>query len=331
MNTRLRIRIPGVVQGAGFRPWVYRLAVERGISGFVRNIGWGVAIEVQAESAEMIESFLGAVSIRSPRHSWRLESLSPIHGEQIFRIAGSEITDAVDPVLSPDVGICEKCRTELWEPGNRRYQYPFISCAECGPRQSITFRLPFDRAQTSWSEFSMCPSCELEYADCRDRRFHAQTISCPNCGPRFAFLNRDGQILAGGNEAIEVAAQHILHGEIIAIKGVGGFHLFVDASNESAVKELRRRKLREDKPFALMVASSKEAMRLARWSPIEMSALYSREAPIVLVRRRVDEDRIAQSVAPGLNQLGIMLASTGLHSLLLFKVGKPVVATRKCF
>jgi hydrogenase maturation protein HypF len=325
MIERLRIDIPGIVQGVGFRPWVFRGARTHSISGFVRNTPRGVLIEAQG-APRSLEDFQAAVAARADRVAWTVASLPVVEGETTFAILESTESAAADPVLSPDVAMCDACARELSDPQDRRFQYPFIACARCGPRQSVTHRLPFDRAATSWASFPMCPECRREYEDPNDRRFHAQTISCPRCGPELRFLVDGGRELATGAEAIALAAQRIRAGEIVAVKGVGGFHLMADAASDAAVARLRERKARERKPFALMVGSELQARRIARWSDAELHALRAPANPIVLVCRNADAT-VSHVVAPGLRRLGVMLAATGLHRMLLGAVGGPVVAT----
>ena len=333
MSPRMRILIPGVVQGIGFRPRVHRLACESrsngNIRGFVRNESSGVRIEAEARDPEVLSSFLDEVARISPREGWIVDKISDSpdsEEEPGFQIRASVFKSGADPVLSPDRGICDACRSEFGSQSNRRFRYPFISCAECGPRQSISLGLPYDRKSTSFAEFPMCEDCEHEFRDPEDRRFHAQAISCPRCGPQLELRARGGEILARGVSAIAEAARRIKGGDIIAAKGIGGFHLLADATSEEAITTLRLRKRREEKPFAIMVGSVEVAQDLACLSNAEIEVLRSPEAPVLLARRRTNTE-IAPSVAPGLNRLGILCASTGLHLLLLESVGGPIVAT----
>ena len=230
--------------------------------------------------------------------------------------------------MLPDIATCEECRREIFDPANRRYRYPFTNCTNCGPRFSIISGLPYDRANTSMRTFAMCPDCAREYDDPSDRRFHAQPNACPACGPALALWARDGQVLAAGDGALRRAVDALGSGAIVAVKGLGGFHLIVDATDEAAVRQLRDRKHREEKPFALMYPSRDLVARDCEMSPAEAELLGSPEAPIVLLARGVPAvPEVAASVAPGSPTLGVMLPYTPLHHLLMADLGRPVVAT----
>ena len=304
---RLQLRVRGAVQGVGFRPTVYGLAVGLGLSGFVRNDAEGVLIEVEGVGAEQ---FVHALRLEPPPLA-RIDSLDvvelpPVGGEG-FVIAETEDGPSLTRI-GADVAVCEECLSELFDPKSRFYRYPLVNCTHCGPRYTLTRALPYDRAQTSMAPFAMCPQCARDYADPGNRRFHAEPIACAECGPKLDAEIRD-------------VARCLADGGIVALKGLGGFHLLVNARDEPAVARLRRLKAREAKPFAVMVTNSASAARFAEIGVAERALLESRQRPIVLVRsRRV----LAPSVAPGLAEVGLMLAYTPLHWLVLHALaGEP--------
>ncbi|MCL5097438.1 MAG: carbamoyltransferase HypF [Candidatus Omnitrophica bacterium] len=347
---RLRICLRGAVQGVGFRPFVFRLAGELGVAGWVSNSAQGVAIEVEGAPAQL-KAFLLRLERDKPPRSFiqSLESswLDPL-GYSDFKIRASTVGERTALVL-PDIATCPECRREIFDPDNRRYRYPFTNCTHCGPRYSIIRALPYDRAHTTMRGFVMCAECAAEYANPADRRFHAQPNACPRCGPHLELWEAGGKISAIRHEAILAAAEALRQGAILAVKGLGGFQLLVDARQEEAVKRLRRRKHREEKPFALMFPSLAAVKELCEVSELEGRLLESAEAPIVLLRRRLDSRGtfealapgapkdgcrtaesqwpIAAAVAPGNPCLGIMLPYTPLHHLLMAELGFPVVAT----
>lgn len=326
---RLKVTVRGAVQGVGFRPFIYRLATELGLCGWVLNSSAGVFIEVEG-APERLREFLLKIEREKPAISFiqSLEStyLDPV-GYADFEIRASEYGEKTAMVM-PDVATCPDCLREVLDPANRRYLYPFTNCTNCGPRFTIIESLPYDRPATSMKKFTMCASCEAEYGDPRDRRFHAQPNACPACGPHLELWTRDHTSLATHNDSLKLAAERIRRGEIVAVKGLGGFHLIVDARSEDAVRELRRRKHREAKPFALMYPSLEMIERDCEVSDVESRLLCSPEAPIVLLKRRAGTDvRISPAVAPGNPYLGVMLPYTPLHHLLLRELGFPVVAT----
>lgn len=327
MSRRIRIQIPGIVQGIGFRPWVAKVADRFGLTGFVLNNGCGVVLEAQATGEENLAFFLSELATRSDQGLWIKTVIPVLETEATFEIKESETAKRVHPVLSPDRAICDECRRELFEPFSRRVRYPFISCADCGPRQSVTFALPFDRSRTSWGDWPMCHSCLREYTNRDDRRYHAQTTSCPTCGPTLQMRGVTGLLEAQGDPALFLAAEKILRGEVIAVKGTSGFHLFADATCEDAAKKVRELKRRPTKPLALMVESVEQALNLCNLSEQECKTLRSPEAPIVLARVREGELELRSWIAPGLNRIGLFLAPTGLHALLLQAVGRPLIAT----
>ncbi len=317
----VRIHITGVVQGVGFRPFVYRLATGLGLFGWVRNTSSGVEIEA-AGPEEALRDFAQRLREEAPPlarvEQVTAEPLPPpadLFGGR-FAILHSEGRPGDFLPISPDVAICEDCRRELFDPRDRRYRYPFINCTHCGPRFTIIRDIPYDRPNTTMAAFRMCPDCQAEYDDPANRRFHAQPNACPVCGPQVFFLNPEASSLPSGEAAIQAARVALRAGKVVAVKGLGGFHLACDAQNDAVVEELRRRKGRVDKPFALMAFDLETVERLCYLSPEERALLASRERPIVLLRRR-PEAPISPRVAPGNPCLGVMLPYTPLHYLLL--------------
>jgi hydrogenase maturation protein HypF len=331
VRERLRLQVSGLVQGVGFRPYVYRLAGELALQGWVRNDASGVAIEVEGDRPPL-EQFL----LRLPREAPRLASVQavastwlPAQGDAVFEIRGSEAGgERTVPVLA-DLAPCPDCLREIADPADRRHGYPFTNCTSCGPRASVVQALPYDRPHTTLAGFPLCAACRAEYDDPLDRRFHAQPTACPVCGPRLAFWSATGEEVADGPEALALAAQSLRAGQIVAMKGVGGFQLLVDARDAAAVARLRSRKRREEKPFALLVGRLEDARRLVDTTPEAEEALCGPEAPIVLLPRRPGAG-IAESVAPRNPRLGVMLPASPLHHLLLAPLGPidfPLVAT----
>jgi hydrogenase maturation protein HypF len=337
-QARLRLVVRGAVQGVGFRPCVYRLANELGLTGWVNNTSHGVTIEVEGQQI-VLEQFRQRLTSDKPRCSF-IQSceatwLDPADYEG-FVIRESEAQGGKTALVLPDIATCPDCRREIFDPANRRYHYPFTNCTNCGPRFSIIEALPYDRANTSMRSFQMCPACQAEYNDPNDRRFHAQPNACPVCGPQLELWTCDvavtngepPQQLAHGNDVLLAAAQAVRSGQIVAVKGIGGFHLLVAAHNEAAVRLLRERKQREEKPFALMFPTLEIVKEVCEVSPLEEQLLCSLEAPIVLLRRiRSPKSEIRDCVAPGNPNLGVMLPSNPLHLLLMAELGFPVVAT----
>ncbi|MFN2222642.1 MAG: carbamoyltransferase HypF [Candidatus Promineifilaceae bacterium] len=320
----VRIHITGVVQGVGFRPFVYGLAQRLELTGWVRNTSAGVDIEVDG-TPEALQRFAEALDSESPPLA-RVDSIQvvdrPPDGFKVFEIIPSAPVSGAFQPISPDVSLCADCQRELMDPNDRRYRYPFINCTNCGPRFTIIKDIPYDRPLTTMAPFEMCAACAAEYHDPLDRRFHAQPVACPECGPHIWLEGGDqGSGIRDrgwpkGEEALGLARQLLSDGRILAVKGLGGFHLACDASNTEAVAELRRRKLRVDKPFALMMADQETVERHCLLDDDERLLLNSRERPIVILSRRADST-IAAQVAPGQNTLGVMLPYTPLHYLLL--------------
>lgn len=342
----VHIHVTGIVQGVGMRPFVYREAMAHGICGWVLNAGDGVHIEAHAP-ADALDDFVAALSEHAPAAA-RVEYVEVVDlaangwdttNEQGFRIVASQDQTAHTTLVSPDIATCDDCLRELFDPADRRYHYPFINCTNCGPRFTIIRSLPYDRAATSMDRFPMCPACAAEYADPLDRRFHAQPDACFDCGPHITWreaVNGDacgnssatpavGTTREASDAIIERCVELLSSGGIVAIKGLGGFHLACDAANEQAVAELRRRKRRSNKPLAVMVRDLADVERLCHVSDVERGLLACSIRPIVLLRRRVvyesggspDALALAPSVARDLPELGVMLPYTPLQHLLL--------------
>lgn len=324
-----RINVEGTVQGVGFRPFIYRLAHSMGLCGEVRNDAGGVHIEITA-SEERCLAFIDAVRNEAPP----LARIDKIRCDEIpprtfegFRIVSSKNDGSVEVRIPPDTAVCERCEKELYDPANRRFRYPFITCTDCGVRYSIIERLPYDRPNTSMRFFTMCKACEAEYRNPLDRRYHAQPIGCFDCGPTLRLYGKDATEYVGrGDEAVIEAARLLQEGAIVAVKGVGGFHLMCDATNDDAVARLRERKRRPHKPLAVMVRTLQEAKRYARVDEHEAALLTSAARPVVLLQA-VDTSPLSEGIAPGVAYAGLMLPPSALHMLLLDAVGVPLVAT----
>jgi hydrogenase maturation protein HypF len=334
---RTRILLHGSVQGVGFRPFVFRLATELGLRGWVSNSAQGVCIEIEGPAASR-EAFRARLEPERPPPS-RIHSLESLEldavGYRSFEIRPSAATGPRTALVLPDLATCSACLRELFDPSDRRHRYPFVNCTHCGPRFTIIEALPYDRPHTSMRGFRMCAACQAEYDNPHDRRFHAQPNACPDCGPQLALWDDGGTTLARRDDALQQAGQALRAGRILAVKGLGGFHLMVRAADEAAVRRLRKRKHREEKPLALMAPSLEAIRQICAVSPPEARLLGSPEAPIVILRRlagiAAEQDRpirpLAPSVAPGNPNLGVMLPSTPLHHLLLDDLGEMVVAT----
>ena len=317
IRSALRVRIQGVVQGVGFRPFVFGLAQRYTLAGWVRNTSSGVQIEVEGEQAAL-QNFLQALESEAPplAHIDRMlsEPFDP-PGFRTFEILASEPQPGEYQPISPDVSLCDDCRRELHDPADPRYRYPFINCTNCGPRFTIITDIPYDRPNTTMADFPLCPDCAAEYEDPLDRRFHAQPVACPVCGPHI-WLEVPSEKDLEREEALSTARRMLKEGAILAVKGLGGFHLACDAMNDTSVRRLRERKLRVDKPFALMMYDLPAVEKECRLEPAEVDLLTSIQRPIVIVKRRQDA-RISTAVAPGQDTLGVMLPYTPLHELLL--------------
>jgi hydrogenase maturation protein HypF len=316
LTQRLRITVRGVVQGVGFRPHVYACARRCGVTGFVGNEAGGVFLEVEG-SAEVLQRFQQQLRADAPPLAF-IEALTVTEiaprGSATFCIVASDDTTAAHTLVAPDISLCEDCVCEVFDPQNRRYRYPFTNCTNCGPRFTIIRALPYDRSQTTMAGFAMCVDCEREYHDPRDRRFHAQPNACSQCGPQLEFV-RDGVSLAHGEAALHAAQQALRRGEIVAVKGIGGFHLACDAANEMALQTLRERKGRVDKPFAVMARDMEVVARFAEVKEQERALLRGQECPIVLLRKKADSE-LPEMIAPGNQFIGVMLPYAPLHHLL---------------
>ncbi|HOI09992.1 MAG TPA: carbamoyltransferase HypF, partial [Myxococcota bacterium] len=323
---RRRFQVRGIVQGVGYRRFVFRTAVALGLAGWVRNTAAGVEIEVEGDPAGLA-TFGDVLRATGPAQSRvddvREEALAP-SGERGFRIRGSD-APAPGTLVPPDVATCDACLRELFDPADRRHRYPFINCTDCGPRYTIIRTMPYDRARTSMAAFEQCPACRAEYEDPASRRFHAEPNACPRCGPRLRLRDADGRDAGDGDPLAAVVAR-LAAGQIVAIKGLGGYHLAVDARNERAVDRLRRAKQRDRKPFAVMVRDLAQAARLGVVGPAEAEALASPPRPIVLLQK-VDGCELAPAVAPRNASIGAMLPYTPLHHLLMADRDGPLVMT----
>jgi hydrogenase maturation protein HypF len=340
-RSRLRLLISGAVQGVGFRPHAYRLAGEMGLAGWVANDPGGVLIEVEG-APDRVERFVERLVRERPKpceiETLERQRLAPAGGNRFEIHASNRSVKRTQPVASlpPDLATCEACRFELFDPADRRYRYPFLNCTDCGPRYTIVESLPYDRMRTVMRRFAMCPACRREYDDPRDRRFHAQPNACPECGPRLVLQDGAGRPMAQGDDALLGAAEALKEGQIIAAKGLGGFHLMVDGRDDVAVRRLRERKRRPEKPFALLFPSLDAVEAVCEVSPLEARLLCSPEAPIVLLHRKKSDSgfeirdssiSVAPSVAPRNPYLGVMLPAAPLQHLLMAELGAPCVAT----
>lgn len=319
-----RIRVRGQVQGVGFRPFVHRLAHELGISGWVRNDGEGVEIEAQGAPAAL-DAFLARLESEAP----------PLAGVTSVSAEAAPPTDArgfeiklsrhgtANTAVTPDTATCPACLAELFDPANRRWRHAFINCTDCGPRYTLTRQLPYDRPNTSMAGFALCPDCRREYDDANDRRFHAQPNACPRCGPRLVLRDAAGHLLEAADPIAETLAR-LLRGEIVAIKGLGGYHLACDARNAATVARLRERKMREEKPFAVMCVNAASVAPFAEVDDDARALLESRARPVVLLAKRAGCDAALAGVAPGLAELGVMLPGTPIQYLIFHEAaGRP--------
>lgn len=325
----LELLASGAVQGVGFRPLVYRVAHQLALGGAVWNEPGGVRIRLvgPAQRVEEFGSRLRAECSAPARlDQLRILSVSEVDHAEPFRIAESMTDGAREALVMPDLATCPACLRELFDPHNRRFRYPFTNCTHCGPRFSIITGIPYDRPQTTMRGFTMCPECQAEYDDPNNRRFHAQPNACPNCGPQVELWDAQGARLGGRDWAVRQAAAYLREGRIVAVKGIGGFHLLCDARNNDAVHELRRRKHREEKPFAVMAPDLTAARLLAEIGDVEANLMMSAAAPIVLLPKRPDAE-LADAVAPNNPFLGLMLPYSPLHHLLLHTLEMSVVAT----
>lgn len=325
---RMRVDVDGTVQGVGFRPFVYRLARELELSGWVRNTVNGVAIEVEG-GAPTVETFLRRLKGEAPA-SVRMDGMRtqvvPALDDRGFAIHRSTELGRPSLVIPPDLATCADCLRELADPTDHRFRYPFLTCTQCGPRYSLLTAIPYERSNTTMAGFELCSACRAEYESETDRRFHAEPIACPICGPRLCLWDEQGCEIAAEEGALQRAVALLDEGLIVAVKGLGGFQLWVDAQSEEAVRRLRDRKQRADKPFAVLFPSLEAVRDYCLLSPDEESLLCSPQAPIVLARKRRDA-ALAEAVAPGNPYLGVMLPATPLYHLLMASLQRPIVAT----
>lgn len=325
---RVRVEVEGTVQGVGFRPFVYRLARDLGLTGWVQNTRNGVSIEVEG-GLSVIEDFLQRLRTDSPP-SASIETMNRTV-VPVFDDVGFSITQGTDSgqrtlVVPPDLATCEDCWRELFDVKDRRFHYPFLTCTQCGPRYSLLTSIPYERSNTTMVDFELCPACRAEYSTESDRRFHAEPIACASCGPRLCLWDEQGHEVASGEDALRRAQAMLDQGLIVAVKGLGGFQLWVDATSEEVVRRLRDRKRRQDKPFALLFPSIEAVKDYCLLSSGEEALLCSPQAPIVLVPKRRDAV-LAEAVAPGNPYLGVMLPATPVQHLLMASLQRPMVAT----
>ncbi len=328
LEVNRKLNITGIVQGVGFRPFVYQLADRYHLNGFILNNTQGVSLEIEGEES-VIVNFIESLQTELPPLA-RIDTLSTQIGKAVgytdFKILQSETKHNKSALVSPDIAICKNCLQEMNDPGNRRYAYPFINCTDCGPRYSIIKTLPYDRPNTSMHFFSMCQACHNEYSNPLDRRFHAQPISCPDCGPTLRLLDTMQKVLGEGANAVSLTVDAIKQGRIVAVKGLGGFHLMCDATNTETIAALRVRKQRPVKPFAVMFPDVEMLKVEAEISSEEVALITSKEKPIVIVAKR-SPSMISDLVAPGIDRIGVFLPYTPLHHLLLKEINVPLVAT----
>ncbi len=334
---RIRLLVKGVVQGVGFRPFVYQLAHKHELAGFVLNTGEGVEIEVEGELKDLEAFRYGLKHSAPPRAS--IDSISPrimhVQGDSEFVIKPSLEKPDLFQLVSPDIATCDECAAELFDPADRRFRYPFTNCTNCGPRFTIIEDMPYDRPKTTMNKFVMCPECQAEYDDPNNRRFHAQPNACPVCGPKLTFVSHEPRAASRekdlgrnieGEDALAAAVAMLKEGKIVAVKGLGGFQLACDAENENAVDRLRTRKRRYGKPLAVMMADLEEVEEFCEVHAMERDLLMSPERPIVLLRQK-PKNTLASGVAPNNKYLGVMLPYTPLHHLLMYDSGLVLVMT----
>jgi hydrogenase maturation protein HypF len=320
-RVRKGIEVIGIVQGVGFRPHVYRLAEGRGLKGNIANTAVGVAIEVEGPGDE-VEDFLARLPLEAPPLARILETQVrelPCQEESVFRILPSRDAGQREALIVSDVAVCDHCLRELFDPHDRRFEYPFINCTHCGPRYTIVRDIPYDRPQTAMAAFPLCGDCQREYEAVQDRRFHAQAIACPTCGPQIEILDRDGERVPT-SDPIAAAVEQLRSGAVVAVKGLGGFHLAVNATDAAAVARLRERKRRVEKPFAVMLPDLETIEEFCAVDPVSREVLRGPERPILLLRRRPSIS-VAEEVAPFNCYLGVLLPYTPLHHLLFRRGG----------
>ncbi|WP_254434227.1 Sua5/YciO/YrdC/YwlC family protein [Halobacillus sp. Marseille-Q1614] len=328
MYEALRIIVTGRIQGVGFRPFIYSLAVKHHLTGSVQNNRGRVTIVVEGEAAairKMVKELTASSPPLSKIDQVNTEQVPPAFYQQFTILRSEETSDSL-PLVSPDAAVCEDCLEEFSDPTNRRYRYPFINCTQCGPRYTITKRLPYDRPYTTMGEFEMCPLCRSEYENPLDRRHHAQPICCPRCGPAIKLFDLKGKVISEDHEAIKGAVNQISQGKIAAVKGIGGYHLVCDAFQTSAIKRLRQKKNRPQRPLAIMVKSLDDAKKYCEINKLEEEMLTRPARPIVVLKKKADCP-LPESISPGLSTIGIMLPYTPLHYLLFEKNVECLVMT----
>jgi len=326
---RFSYDIEGIVQGVGFRPFIYTLAIRYHLCGFVLNNALGVHIEIEGESSSLVlfeKSLFDELPPLARIDTWHKKSIT-CKNDTTFEIVHSVASDNKSSLVLPDMSLCDDCLKELRDPKNRRYNYFFINCTNCGPRYSIIKTVPYDRPFTSMQPFEMCDACKHEYTNPLNRRYHAQPISCSKCGPTLFLRNLHNDLLFTNNEAIVHLAELILKGHIVALKGMGGFHLICDATNDAAVKSLRQRKHRPSKPFAVMFKDKWAIENECEMTQNEEMGVTSLLRPIVLLKRKKQHSKISPLVAPKTDRLGVFLPYTPLHVMLFDHLSIPIVAT----
>lgn len=328
---RLQIVLSGMLQGVGFRPFVFRTASALSLNGWVQNTLQAVMIEVEGQK-ELLEKFLSILAKEAPSNAY-IQKIKTCYlepaGYSQFEIEESDTEGPLESLLLPDIATCQECLGEIFDPAERRYLYPFTNCTQCGPRYTLIESLPYDRMRTGMKSFPMCALCKEEYQNPADRRFHAQPICCPECGPHLELWDEAGLTVSSRKGALQMTADALNQGHIVAVKGVGGFHLMTLATQNDTVLKLRKRKNRKDKPFALLYPSLDAARNHCDVSALEEGLLRSPQGPIVLLKRKQEElvSSVSREVAPGNPYLGVMLPSNPLHHLLMDRVGQPVVCT----
>lgn len=329
LNRRVVIKLSGAVQGVGFRPFVYNLANKLGIKGYVLNNGKGVYIEAEG-SEESLKDFIIRINLEKPPlsniFSQEVEFFNNLKNFTDFQIVHSDEKGLKEAFILPDISVCDECLKELFDKNNRRYLYPFITCTNCGPRFSIIESLPYDRENTTMKTFKMCPDCEEEYNNPANRRFHAQPNGCSICGPQIFLYTKEREYISEGFNSLNHIKNAILEGKVVAVKGIGGFHLVCDATNDDAVKTLRDRKKRLEKPFAIMFKDINSIKKYADLTLYEEIGILSPERPIVLVKRK-EGTSISRYVAPDIDKIGVFLPYSPIHYILLHLIDKPLVMT----
>ncbi|MCW8819505.1 MAG: carbamoyltransferase HypF [Ignavibacteriaceae bacterium] len=325
---RVRCLVSGIVQGVGFRPFIYRLAKRDRLSGYIRNTSSGVCIEIQSDESSKLDRFFLDLQHNAPPlakiTSVYIEEIPP-SSEREFVIMSSDDEGTAETLVAPDIAMCEACRKELLSPSDRRHGYAFLNCTDCGPRYTIIERIPYDRRYTSMKDFTMCPDCEREYHDPMDRRFHAQPNACPVCGPSLQILDRNGNAVSC-DDPVGYAVESLNSSGVVAVKGIGGFHLSVDAFDDKAVSALRMRKRREEKPFAVMARTIETVEKFCHINASEREALCSPQAPVVLLKKKAGNG-LSEGIAPRNDRLGVMLPYAPLHVLLMNQGPEMLVMT----